>query len=321
MQFRRYSSIENVQYTKRYHNQIPPDSLWCVNEKIHGANFQLTTTDGKTVKAGKRSDFLTQEELKTFYGAGEIIEKYKDRIILLFEFLNKKNVTVYGELFGGSYLNCKSVRKPVQQQVLYCPNVDFIAFDLKVDDFYLSAKEAHDLFSKLNIPFVINDFIGSFEECLDFSASTNALQTSIPFKNFNLPQIENNIKEGNVIKPYDSVFYFTDKTRAIFKDKNKKFAEQNIVLKPREKIQKELLQDEIKEIKQYLVENRWHAIISKHGECTIQNKAKYISLFIQDAIEDYVKEKEVELFTLAKMKLLKNALFPLVFKFEFVQQQ
>ncbi len=314
--FHKYTSIETLKRIQKVQDRIPAESKWCVKEKVHGANFQLTTVDGQTVQGGKRSSLLTVEELETFYKAGKIMERYKDKICALFLHIRSQQVIVYGELYGGSYPNHKSPTKPVQKEVLYCPHVDFIAFDIKVDGEYLSEEQSELFFRKFDIPFISIDFIGSFDECLQFSKSTNENATEIPTKKFNLVQVENNIREGNVIKPYTNVLYFHNGSRAIFKNKNTKFAEQNIVPKTSSKHQKEKMSFDTTEVYQYCVENRWNALVSKEGSCDDEKRPKYISMFIDDAMKDYCKDKELVL-TKVQFKYIKNMLFPKVWKFEY----
>lgn len=316
MSFHKYSSIENITNKQKYTSQIPEDSLWAVSEKAHGANCQLTSLDGLTVLGAKRSSLFTQDELKTFYGVGEVIDKYKDKVLAVYQHLKAKHINVFGELIGGSYPGFTSTRKPVQREVFYCPNVDLIFFDIQVDGIYLPDESSKNIFIKFEFPFMQNNFIGTFDKCVEFSKQTNLLPSSIP-KIFYQEPIQTNIREGNVIKPFNFVLFFQDRTRAIFKDKNQKFKEQNILAKPiKKQHNKKDLSELTNQIREYLVEMRWNGVVSKEGPCTLENKAKYISLFIADAIEDYAKDQDTT-FTLEKIKAIKNNLFPQCFNFTF----
>ncbi len=313
MSFEKYSSIENIHHYTKVKDQIPIDSIWCVVEKIHGSNFSLQTSDGIKVQGGKRNSPINESELVKFNNCGEIIEKYKPHVLELFQFLKpKSNLIVYGEIFGSSYPPYPSTRKPVQKEVLYCPNIEFVVFDIKLDGKYLPIEQTNLLCGKFNFLYLKIDFKGTFAEAIAYSQPRNADLTSIPSAIFGLSEIKDNIREGNIIRPYNDVLYLKNGTRVIFKDKNALFREKEI--KPKNDKQKiEIDQDEVEELQTYLVLPRWNAVVSKEGEDTNQNKL--VNMFIDDAMEDYYKDSDEIVHTPAQKKILKKRAMPFAYKF------
>lgn len=134
---RKYEKIEN-----NIENFIPKgiinSDICVITEKIHGANFSFTT-DGKSIKYGKRQSYLSITS--KFYDFQNIIESHKNKIINIFNTIKLLNndvkiVRIYGELFGGYYPHKNIINnniKRVQKGVWYSPDINFYAFDIWTD--------------------------------------------------------------------------------------------------------------------------------------------------------------------------------------------
>ncbi len=303
--FQKYASIEGIRHASKVKEQLIGE--WCVQEKTHGCNFQFDTEDGVIITAGKRNSPITQDELKTFHHCGIVFDAYKLKLTEMFTLLEpKKSLIVYGELFGGSYPPLKSLNKPVQKEVLYSPTIDFIAFDIKIDSFYLPHNECEILFQKFGWKYPKIDFKGTFDECKEFSSKTNALLTSIPSALYNLSPIENNIREGNIIKPFSTVLFSKKGSRLIFKDKNAKFRET--------KEQEETIEaattttTDLKLIlDNYITEMRWNCVKSKESQDCNENKL--LCLFVDDALESYFKDIDKIPETKKEKKAIRDIMF------------
>ena len=102
------SSIENhfyKGYLDQVREQVPADMQWVVQEKVHGTNTSFLC-DGNDVKFAKRTSILEDDE--KFYDYQELVDEYKEKVISLFNHLKQdcpdmQSVSVFGELFGGSY--------------------------------------------------------------------------------------------------------------------------------------------------------------------------------------------------------------------------
>jgi len=298
MNFKSYHSIEPLKRSKDDYGS----EVFCVLEKVHGANLQMIS-DGKDVLLGKRSSFLTPDEHITFYNAGQVLDKYKSKVLDMFNFLKDiKTLIIYGELFGGQYPGTKNISKPVQKGIWYSQNVDFYAFDIYVDDRLIAYDEAISLFKKFDFFYAIPEFIGSFSECVKHSSQTRNALTDIP-KHFNLSSIDKNFREGNIIKPIKPLYDM--RTRIIFKDKNKIYEEKS---KPLKIVRKEtsFTNSEIELLEEalsYVVEERYNSTVSKIGQ---ENPHKIAGLLTSDALKDFYLDNQNRVFTNREKNILKS---------------
>lgn len=203
---------------------------WAISEKIHGANFSLTT-DGKQVVCGRRNGYLDQDS--SFYNFQKLLPELRPKILTLFEMIQKENkkvtmegkeefefsnikvVRVFGEIFGGLY-NHKDVQKVpgvkyVQKEIQYSPNLHFYAFDVCVGEQFLSVKLAHDLLQKSEISFCKTIKTGPLDQLLEFDVES--FRTTIPME-IGLPELERNVAEGIVLRPYDGYAHVLLKKKA-----------------------------------------------------------------------------------------------------------
>lgn len=86
---------------------------WIVLEKVHGANFSFHVNDEGTVKPARRRAILKENENFFAYREAEFIttapEKMKKifaEVVKRFPNKNISQVSIWGELFGGTYVSC-----------------------------------------------------------------------------------------------------------------------------------------------------------------------------------------------------------------------
>ncbi len=309
MEFRKYNSIENT-YQKQVLEQIIihgfEKETYIVQEKVHGANFSFYT-DGVTIKIAKRTDFVSEEE--TFYNAHEVAKRYKEKVLEAFktvqsEFQETQFIVIFGELFGGNY-NHKEVPAvknaiKVQKGIDYCPENDFYAFDIKVNGtHYLTVDSVNSVFEQTGFFYAKTLFKGTLEEALRYPNEFNSL---IP-NWYGLPQLENNICEGVIIKP-NVPKYFGNGSRVILKNKNEKWEEVVKNNKPK-KEHKEVYFSEASQIvwehiQNYITTNRLYNVLSKEGEFQPKMMGKLVGLLSQDVITDFRKDHPTALDVLEK---------------------
>lgn len=310
--FKKYSEIENS-YRQKYIDDIiqqgQSGGSWCVTTKIHGSNFSFIFTyeNGEvSVNCAKRTSILKEGE--SFFNYDKLFVKFKEQIRknsdMMKEYaeineLKMFQVTIFGELFGGTYphevvprLNVGSVQK----EVYYSNDIEFLAFDVfileksKEDEVvsrWLSPKEYDPLLSTLGWPMIPILFIGSFEDCLKYD---NLFEDKI-HELYGMPPIENNWCEGVVIKPLMEVKRFTNGDRIIIKNKNDKFSEKKKV-KP-QKVKVEVSEEDIKQrdiISEYINDNRLRSVISKLGKVENTDFSKLQKLLIEDVREEFFKD-------------------------------
>lgn len=255
MSFVKYPSIANTyheSFLKTIRDEVAPDTKWIVNEKIHGCNFMMQQSRSSGLVVGSRNQFLVSSDLPKFYHADYIVDRYSPAMKRLLDVVESaypdlpiSSITVFGELFGGLYRNhpipMKAVDgkhkgkpcKPIQKQVLYADEIDFMAFDMMVQFEPASEKTPYWLnWDQLNVAvmsahceFQVCDaiFSGTLDECLIWSGQHKEDPTLIPAY-YGLPLKPNNAREGHVIRPISTLF-LSNGSRVILKDKSTGFAE------------------------------------------------------------------------------------------------
>jgi len=295
--FHKYNSIENS-YRQKWLNQIkqlPIRGDWVVSEKVDGSNFSFHF-DGTEWRIGKRSTLIANDS--NFGGAQSMLDKRRDSLIALCQEAMSMNedseqVTVFGEIFGGSYPHKDVPRdnsaKRVQGKVFYCPWNDFYGFDIEVDSKLIDDDTAQLLFKKHNLVHAVQLFRGSLEECLEYF---NEYPTTIAAL-YGLPAIDNNNCEGNVIKPVRP-YYANCGRRIILKNKNEKYNEKSHKPKePKEVVElSEAGQEVLDELMTFLTENRLRNVLSKIGEITDKQFGMLLGKLAQDAWEDFEKDNK-----------------------------
>jgi Rnl2 family RNA ligase len=300
MIFKTYNSIENA-YQTRVIDQIRlqgfGDEIFIVQEKVHGANFSFFT-DGKEIKIAKRTAFIEKNE--KFYNANQILESYRKNVIELFEKVKTihpdlETVVIYGEIFGGDYKHkevepVKNAIK-VQKGVEYAPHNEFYAFDIKLNGTtYLDTDLVNNIFEETGFFFAKILFQGTLQEAMKFP---NVFDSKIPAW-LGLPEIENNMCEGTIIKTLKTK-YFGNGSRVILKNKNEKWTEKSKMIRKDRPIQKEVhfsenAQNIWDEIQKYATGNRLNNVVSKIGEFEPKMIGKVIGLFSHDILEDFEKD-------------------------------
>eukprot|EP00803_Ostreobium_quekettii_P002179 evm.model.scf_1526.6 EVM.evm.TU.scf_1526.6 scf_1526:37916-39341(-) len=215
---------------------------WVVTEKIHGANFSFTT-DGQHVTVAKRGGHL--EPTEAFFGVWKsaVIDDNSARVRALMGIARREcsgaaALTVYGELFGGSYpapgVAADSTATPVQTAVSYCPGLAFCAFDVAVQvgaeggmrREYWSYGAAMRACRQVGILFAEPLLVGPLTKALAYPLG---FDSTLP-RRLGLPPLPSgtNKAEGVVIKPHDATNLIpTPKgpRRPILKRKLEDFAE------------------------------------------------------------------------------------------------
>ena len=307
MKFQKYGSIENSYREKTLyyiHSEgfADPEILWVATEKIHGANFSLWY-DGKDFNCGKRSGFIGADN---FYN----VDRIRDTLRCYMEDLHYEidrlclgtEVVVYGELFGGLYPHpavlkaldvSKQPIKSIQKGVFYHPDVNFIAFDLVIDEKIIDYTTFELLMKKTSIPYTKPLMIGTFNDVMTLN---NVFESTI-HANFGLPKIENNEAEGLVLKPVHPLFFGND-SRVILKNKNPKFGEEdNRNSSPKEHRDLNPVISEAFDIaSSYITENRLRNVLSKYGLVeSYKEFGKVLGAYSVDVQEELAKNHKIDL--------------------------
>jgi len=316
LEFRKFNSIEN-KYREEFlislHEQGLSEGTFVVTEKVHGANFSLWT-NGKEVCSAKRTAFLTSED--QFYQYEAAVERYSQSLKKLWETLSAsrelEQVAVFGELFGGAYPHpdVKRIKgvTTIQKGVWYAPHIDFYAFDILIDnEEYLAVDEANALFESCGFFYAKPLFEGKFADAINFP---NTFNSKLPAW-LGLPQIEENVCEGVVIRPLKALFT-SGGSRVIIKNKNEKWSEnlrRKKVVLDQDKISNRAAA--LRSIAEgYVTENRLNNVISKIGQVGPKEFGMVLGLYNQDVWVDFVSDYQKDLEQLEKkeQKYLRKAL-------------
>ena len=308
LEFKKYNSIENT-YNKEFMDRIKLegyDSLqYVVQEKVHGANCCFVT-NGETMQFAKRTGWVEVGEM--FYNYEELVERYREKTIQLFhrvkkDYADMATLSIFGEMFGGKYphpdVSNDSKVMCIQKGVFYSPKHEFYAFDLCVQSGdsrkYLSVNEINEYFEIGGFLYAKTLLQGTLTECLSYP---NAFESKIA-EWLGLPVIEENICEGVVIRPIETV-YFGNGSRLLLKNKNSKFEEKKSIRKRQPSLFVEPtysyeLNVLLVVVESYVTENRLNNVISKVGNIFVpKDFGRLIGLFSKDILEDFLKEHESE---------------------------
>jgi len=222
---------------------------------------------------------------------------------------------IYGEYFGGYYPGHPAEKgaKTVQKGVAYSPANHFHAFDVSLDgNSYLDFDEARDLLLAAGFPLVAAPlFRGPLDDLL--SIDVESLKTALPTLLGHLPLERFQIAEGIVIRPAKEVCW--GRNRCILKKKARAFWEATnqpgMALKVAAEQFDRGLQNGtgsrdlivFEAAKSYVNKNRLLSVISKDpGLLGESNLHKLAGLLTKDALDDFEKEHEDEMTSLAKSK-------------------
>ncbi len=314
LEFKKYSSIENSfneDYIKKVKEAIDPNLRFVVQEKVHGSNTSFVT-DGKDIKFAKRTALVAEDE--KFFDYQELFDRYKERVIKLFNAIKKKfpdvsTAVIYGEFFGGYYPH-KQVKPDhrymtIQKGVCYCPHHEFYGFDIYVyrpeAKHYLSVNDTNQLFEECGFFYAKTLFDGTLDECLNYP---NKFPSTI-YKFFDYPPIDDNICEGVVIRPIEPT-YISYGDRVLIKNKNERFAEKKSekrIPKPKkpDAVISQGLTSEIALVSLYVTENRLNNVVSHIGEVEFpRDLGKVIGMFSKDILDDFLKEHSADYYALEK---------------------
>lgn len=294
----RVPSIPNAykaQYILSIKNAGYEMKLYYVFEKVDGCNFMFVC-DGKTILCGKRNSFLGPNDTN-FHGYERLLEKYREDIMEIYDMFvrmnnNIKMVCIHYELYGGIYPGVKSSGKGVNKNVFYSPDINVIVFDVSFV-FYDGGRwrewVPYDVYEpvlrKFDIPYLKPLFKGTLKEALDFP---NKFVTTIP-KMHGLPEIEDNIAEGTVIKPVETLLLKNKKV--VIKNKCDKFSERR---KDNALSYEEVgaIHGKFEGIIDYINLNRLSTVISKIGKVTRTDVPRIMRDFQQDILDSYFDDNE-----------------------------
>ena len=290
MTFHKYPSIphrdsaESIAYTKEKLAERGQADTFVVQEKIHGGNFSLWY-DGKTLTCAKRTAFLADDEL--FFNFQRMLERRRDQIMTLVQKIRDEQeatsgVVIYGEIFWGIYPEHKtpSEIKNIQTGVRYTNILDFVPFDIFVDDHFLAWTQTQAYIAESWFATLPVWHEGTLDECL----ARDSQVPSTLHEYYDLPPQDGNIAEGVIIS-HTSAHYKFKRKNPQFKQRERKYR----IKKPAPELSPEALalRDQIQAfLDEKALYNRIVGMISKHGESFMDNQNRAAGLVSKDLVAE-----------------------------------
>ncbi len=178
--------------------ELLKDIDWVCTEKIDGTNIRIMW-DGENVRFGGKTD---NAQIPTILIG--VLQDTFTKEIMAAAFPDADNVCLYGEGFG----------KKIQKGGNYMPDrADFILFDVKIGDWWLTRESIEDIAYKLNIAIVPIIGIWKLEKAIEY-VKKGFISTIADNKQY--------IAEGLIMKPVTELFNRKGE-RVIAKIKHKDF--------------------------------------------------------------------------------------------------
>jgi Rnl2 family RNA ligase len=229
-------------------------------EKIHGTSAHISfTVDEKTLKTNV-----------IFFSGGEKFENFvklfdKEDLWKRYICGFGKNVTIYGEAYGG---------KQQKMSDTYGKELKFVAFEVKIEDNFLAVPEAEQIVKYFGLEFVHYELVPTDIEILDRLAEAPSVQAK---RNGIL---EDKIREGIVLRPLIELRK-NNGERIIAKHKNAKFQERQHQPKL-DQTEFEVLTETNKIVDEWVTEMRLSHILGKLQTYSIKDTGDICRLMTED---------------------------------------
>lgn len=237
-------------------------------EKLHGTSTHIVWKDGQVFFS---SGGEKHEKFKAIFNEENLVVKFSER------FLPADTVVVYGEGYGGK---CQGMSKT------YGPELKFAAFEVKVNNSWLSVPNAVEFVEFLGLEFVDYKLIETTMEAINFERdrpSTQAIRNGILG--------EDKIREGVVLRPPFEVT-INNGRRVIAKHKREEFAERgrpNVELDPSKR---EMLENAEAIAIEWVTPMRLEHVIDRlvssrdNKEIVIRDTKNIIELMVEDVTRE-----------------------------------
>lgn len=305
MKFKKFCEIENS-YNSKFITYISQylDLPCVVLNKVDGANFSILVDYNGNIRFATRNQITDNNT----FNCGIIFDRIKTNILdasnNIFNDYNiygeLDTVQFVGEIFGGYYPHPEVERvskaQSIQGRIFYIPDNDIIFYDIilnyKNGNYkYLNWNDAKNIYTSNNLKIV--DIIE--ETTIDKAIEKNYDDLIDPtYKQYNLPEIENNFSEGVIIKPLEEVT-LNNGDRLIIKIKSSKFMEKKHK-SYKEDFNIDNFSGEFKKVYNnifdYITESRYYSVISKLDPSLVNQKnfGTILKNYNEDVIKDFNKE-------------------------------
>lgn len=233
-------------------------------EKVHGTSAHITYKEGKlTFFSGGVSHTL----FTALFNEDELKAKFIE--------LGHTDITIYGEAFGGKCQKMSDV---------YGKDLRFVAFDVKIGEFWLNVPDAADVVRKVGLKFVRYNKVPTDLIALDY-------QRDLPSSVAEEVGIMNKHGEGVVLRPLFECF--TNRGRVITKHKRPEFRETASIreVDPSKAL---VLEDAASIALEWVVEERLSHVLDKLIPAETKIDMTYTPKVINAMLEDVKRESNQE---------------------------
>lgn len=228
-------------------------------EKIHGTSAHVSWRNGQV----------------HFHSGGESYENFRklfdlDKLKEGFESVGHPEVTIYGEAYGG---------KQQRQSWRYGKDLKFIAFDVKIGEYWLDVPNANRVANKLGLEFVHWKRVSTDLAALDAERDAPSEQARRNGVEGDQP------REGVVLRP---IREFTDNGghRIISKHKRAEERETRTVREVDDPAKLRVLEEAEAIAAEWVTPTRLEHVLDKLGDVGIQDTPKVIAAMIEDVVRE-----------------------------------
>lgn len=257
-------------------------------EKLDGANISFIFKPNGTCVLASRQQVLGDYKQAEFFNVQSVFEnKIYQKFVEFFSTKAKEEdsvIQIYGELIGPRIMN----------RVYYGKDSQIIFFDCLLDNDWLPPIELKKMFEEAGFSSLLVPEVWRVTGLVNALSGNNTFQ-SLLFNDSSkfIAGNPENIAEGVVIKPYESVITNQLGERFLWKSKNKEFSEKHC--KPNsEKVKKEIDPEEREALLKflpYINENRVMSYFSKVGRIEKPSQmGDYIRAILEDAEQDFLED-------------------------------
>jgi hypothetical protein len=244
--------------------------VWAL-EKIHGTSAHISWKDNKL------SFFSGGASYNTFVDLFD-----SELLIRLFtENFNNINLVIYGEAFGG---------KMQKMSKTYGANLQFIVFDVKIDDVWTTVLAAENIATKLGLEFVPYNRIPTTLEDIDAERDRDS---EVAIRR----GLGSHIREGVVLRPLFECCK-SNGDRVICKHKREEFTERQNEPKVVDATKLEVLANASAIANEWVTPMRLNHVLDKFPDVGMERTRDVISAMIEDVYREgegeIIQSKEAE---------------------------
>lgn len=241
-------------------------------EKIHGTSAHISYKEGKV---GFFSGGAKYEDFIKLFDVPTLEEKFKEKVP------PDRPIVIYGEAYGGNMQKMSAT---------YGPKLEFVAFDVRIGDTWLSVPRAEYICRELGLDFVAYNKIQVTLSAIDTERDADSIQA---IKN---GMGSGHMREGIVLRPLEE-YIKNNGRRVIAKHKRDEFRETASARNVGDKLQ--ILEDAKAIAAEWVTEERLnHLLTSGELRMDITETGKVIQAMLADirkeAREEVVISKDAE---------------------------